>query len=39
MATSTIVLRILASFSTLAEGANGTLDHQGADSSCRLASP
>src|SRR6266508_2150681 len=31
MTTSTIVLRILASFSALAEGANGTLGHDGSD--------
>jgi hypothetical protein len=35
--TSTTVLRILASFSALAEGANGTLGQKGAAFSCRSA--
>jgi hypothetical protein len=39
MTTSRIVLRILASFSTLSEGANGTLGHKGSDFSCRVALP
>src|SRR6266508_2545222 len=39
MTTSTIVLRILASFSAPGGGANGTLGHEGSDFSRRSALP